>query len=54
MIDNDEYQKLRRTLQFQVCYYNLMDLIFILFSSIFYCIYIKSDHEIKREKKDAW
>lgn len=28
MIDNDEYQKLWRTLQFQVCYYNLMDLIF--------------------------
>lgn len=54
MIDNDEYQKLWRTLQFQVCYYNLMDLIFILFSSIFYCIYSKSDHEIKREKKDAW
>lgn len=38
---------------FKVCYYNLMDLIFILFRSIFYCIYSKSDHEIKREK-DAW
>lgn len=53
MIDNDEYQKLRRTLQFQVCYYNLMDLIFILFSSILIVFTVKSDHEIKREK-DAW
>lgn len=32
MIDNDEYQRLWRKLQFQVCYYNLMDLIFIPFS----------------------